>query len=64
MYLTLTLYSEAVTTIMLKISGFPVSADLYNSFDTLVICFHDLMIKQHYSVSYFPNLILLKTGIL
>ena len=43
LYPTLTFYFEAVTTIMLGILGFPVSADLYNSFDTLLICFHDLM---------------------
>ena len=45
LHLTLTLCSEAVTTIMLGISSFPVSPDLYNSFDTLLICFHDLMNK-------------------
>ena len=42
-YLTLTLYFEAVTTIMLGILGFPVSPDLYNSFGVLLICFHDLI---------------------
>ena len=36
MYLTLTLYFEAVTTIMLRTSGFPVSLDLYNSFICLL----------------------------
>ena len=45
MYLTFTLYFEAVTIIMLGILGFPVSSDLYNSFDTLLICFHNLMNK-------------------
>ena len=43
----LMLYFEAVTTIMLGILDFSVSADLYNSFDTLLLCFHDLMNKWH-----------------
>ena len=42
MYLTLTLYFETVTTMMLGILAFPVSPNLYNSFDTLLICFHEL----------------------
>ena len=45
LYLTLTLYFEAVTTLMLGISGFPVSPYLYDSFDTLLICFDDMMNK-------------------
>ena len=45
MCVDLTLYFEAVTTIMSRILGFSVSPDLYNSFDTLFICFHDLMNK-------------------
>ena len=44
-YLTLKLYFEAVTIMMLGISGFPASLDLYNSFDTLLVCLHDLMNK-------------------
>ena len=43
MYLTLTPYFEVVSTIMSVILGFPSVLDLYNSFDTLLICFHDLM---------------------
>ena len=43
MYPTLTFYFEAVTTIMPGTLGFPVSPDLYNSFETLLICFHDLI---------------------
>ena len=45
MYLTLMLYFEAEATIMMGILGFHVSPYLYNSFDTLPICFHDLMDK-------------------
>ena len=37
-YLTSTLYSE-----MVGVLGFPVCLDLYSSFDSLLICFHDLM---------------------
>ena len=36
------LYFEAVTTIMSGPLGF-FSSDLHNSFDTLLICFYDLM---------------------
>ena len=43
MYLTLTLYLEAMTTIMLGILSFPVFLDLYNSFEILLICFHYLL---------------------
>ena len=43
MYLTLTLYFETVTTIIFGILAFPISPDLCNSFDTLPICFHDLI---------------------
>ena len=50
MYLTLTLYFEAVAAIMSGILNFPVSSDLYNSIDTLLICFHDLMNKWHYVI--------------
>ena len=45
-FVFLMLYFEAVTPIILLESlGFPVSQDMYNSFDTLFICFHDLMNK-------------------
>ena len=47
MYLTLTLYFEAVTAIVSGLLDFPVFPDLYNSFDTLLICFHGLMNKSH-----------------
>ena len=53
---------EAVTTIILGLLGFPVSPDLYNSFDTSHICFNDLMIKWQSVI--FQTLILLETGIL
>ena len=43
LYLTLTHYFEAMTTIMLVIISFSVSPYIRNSFDTLFICFHDLM---------------------
>ena len=45
MNLTLTLDFNAVTTMMPETLGFPVSVDLYNLFDTLFICFQDLMDK-------------------
>ena len=45
MYLTLTLNFGAVTTFMSRILFFPIFLDLYNSFDTLFICFHGLMNK-------------------
>ena len=45
MYLTFTLNFEAVTTLMSGILVFLVFPDLYNSFDTLPICFHGLMNK-------------------
>ena len=48
---------------MSEILGVPVSADLYDPFDTLLICFHDLMNKEQL-VNYPRNLSLLKTGIL
>ena len=44
-YLVLTLYFEAVTTIITGILGFLVFPDLYNLFETLLICFHGLMNK-------------------
>ena len=43
--LTLTLYFEAMTIKMLKSLGLLVSLDLYNSFDILLVCFHELMNK-------------------
>ena len=54
MFLILMLYFEAVTTI--GILGFSVFPDL--SFDTLFICFHDLMIKSInlQNMSYLNNL--------
>ena len=45
MHLTLMLYFEAVTTIVSGLLRFSVSPDLYNSFDTLLISFHDFMNK-------------------
>ena len=42
-YLTLSLNFEAVTTLMSGSLGFPVSPDLYDSFDTLHVCFHGVM---------------------
>ena len=45
MYLTSTFYFEAVSTTMSGIIGFLVSPNLYNSFDSLLICFHELMSK-------------------
>ena len=42
LYLTLTLYFEGVTPIILRILGFPVSQDMHNSFDALLICFQVL----------------------
>ena len=45
MYLTLTLNFEAVTTLMPGTLGFPVSPDLYNSLDALLVFFHDLINK-------------------
>ena len=44
-YLTLTFYFEAVATTMLAMLGLPVFPDLYNSFDTLLIYFYDLLNK-------------------
>ena len=41
---------------------FAASPELYNSFHTLLVYFHDLMNK--WQSGYVPNLILLKTGIL
>ena len=35
-----------LTAIMLGILGFPVFPDLYNLFDSLLICFHHVMNKQ------------------
>ena len=55
MYLTLRLYFEAVITTMLAILGFPVSADLYNSFDILLICFHDLINKLFSKLDFVKN---------
>ena len=43
--LTLTLYFEAVTIIMPGTFSFPLCLDLYNSFDSLLVFFHDLMNK-------------------
>ena len=43
MFLILTLHLETATTMMVGILGFPICSDLYNSFDTLITCFHDLM---------------------
>ena len=40
---TLTPNIKAVTTLMSGNSGFPVSSDLYNSFDTLLICCYGLV---------------------
>ena len=62
MYLTLTLYFEAVTKIISGISNFPVSPDMYNLFDTLLIYFHDL--PNGGDRLYFPHLKFLKSGIL
>ena len=43
--LTLTIYFEEVTIKMLEILGSPVFPGMYNPFDTLLICFHDLINK-------------------
>ena len=45
MYLTLAFKFEAVTTLMSGIIGFPVTPGLYNSFDTLFVCFNGLTNK-------------------
>ena len=58
MYMTLTLNFERVTTLMSGSVGFFVSPNLYNSFDTLLICFHGLMNKwqQVFSkLAFFQN---------
>ena len=60
MYLTLTLYFGAMTTIMVGILDFHVSSDVYSSFDSLLFGLHDLISGS----KLFSNLILLKTGIL
>ena len=43
MFLALTLNFEAVATLMSGILVFSVFPDLYNLFDTLLICFHGLI---------------------
>ena len=45
MYLTLILYFEEMIAIMLGILGFFAFPDLYISFDTSLVCVHDLMNK-------------------
>ena len=47
MYLILTLYFEELTAIVSGLLGFSVSPDLYNSCETLLICFHDLVNTWH-----------------
>ena len=43
LYLALTLNFGTLNTLMSGVLGFPVSMDLYNSFDTLLISFHGLL---------------------
>ena len=62
MYLILTLYFEELTAIVSGLLGFSVSPDLYNSCETLLICFSRP--GEYVALGFIPNLILLKTAVL
>ena len=53
---------EAAKLLTSEILGFPASLDLYNSFDTLFICFHGLM--NNGTKLFSKAVSFLKTGIL
>ena len=63
--LILKLYFEATKLLKSDILVFLASLELYNSFGTLFVCFHGLMIiYARQVITYFPKLVFFKTGIL